>query len=203
MLGALHLQHIDPHGPQVAGESGPVAACAFYPGTPHGAEALRPTQEPLVTLRGRRHARLAQASLPRWSTATATWKSRCVSTPRITSTKVSGLSAPIILTSQAPFDVAVTFTRGAGENGRMCCEGSRHRRRAPMRSRWLRPLVAVGRHQGVRPTSHLQGTFRAHVEGGSGRSETSPTAILQDTHSVEEEFCELRIDGVLRSSGPS
>ena len=25
----------------------------------------------------------------------------------------------------------------------------------------------------------------AHVEGGSGRSEASPTAILQDTHSVE------------------
>jgi hypothetical protein len=28
--------------------------------------------------------------------------------------------------------------------------------------------------------------LRAHVEGGSGRSaEASPTAILQDTHSVE------------------
>jgi hypothetical protein len=25
----------------------------------------------------------------------------------------------------------------------------------------------------------------AHVEGGSGRSEASPTAILKDTHSVE------------------
>ena len=49
----------------------------------------------------------------------------------------------------------------------------------------LRSRAAVGRHQGVRPTSHLQGTFRAHVEGGSGRSEASPTAILQDTHSVE------------------
>ena len=39
----------------------------------------------------------------------------------------------------------------------------------------------------------------AHVEGGSGRSEASPTAILQDTHSVEGEFCELRMYGVLRS----
>jgi hypothetical protein len=39
------------------------------------------------------------------------------------------------------------------------------------------------------------------VERGSGRSETPPTAILQDTHSVEGEFCELRIDGVLRRSG--
>src|SRR5215203_2402012 len=49
----------------------------------------------------------------------------------------------------------------------------------------LRLRVAVGRHQGIRPTSHLQGTFGAHVEGGSGRPEASPTAILQDTHSVE------------------
>jgi hypothetical protein len=30
--------------------------------------------------------------------------------------------------------------------------------------------------------------LRAHVEGGSGRSEASPTAILQDTHSVEGIF---------------
>jgi hypothetical protein len=29
----------------------------------------------------------------------------------------------------------------------------------------------------------------AHVEGGSGHSEASPTAILQDTHSVEGKFC--------------
>jgi hypothetical protein len=33
----------------------------------------------------------------------------------------------------------------------------------------------------------------AHVEGGSGHSEASPTAILQDTHSVEGEFCEVCI----------
>ena len=33
----------------------------------------------------------------------------------------------------------------------------------------------------------------AHVEGGSGRSEASPTAILQDTHSVEGEFSEFCI----------
>ena len=41
----------------------------------------------------------------------------------------------------------------------------------------------------------------ARVEGGLGRSEASPTAILQDTHSLEGEFCEveLRNDGVLRS----
>jgi hypothetical protein len=30
------------------------------------------------------------------------------------------------------------------------------------------------------------------VEGGSGHSEASPTAILQDTHSVEGEFSEVR-----------
>jgi hypothetical protein len=35
----------------------------------------------------------------------------------------------------------------------------------------------------------------AHVEGGSGRSEASPTAILQDTHSVEGLFSE---DGMRR-----
>jgi hypothetical protein len=31
------------------------------------------------------------------------------------------------------------------------------------------------------------------VVGGSGRSEASPTAILQDTHSVEGLFCELAL----------
>jgi hypothetical protein len=30
----------------------------------------------------------------------------------------------------------------------------------------------------------------AHVEGGSGHPEASPTAILQDTHSVEGVFSE-------------
>ena len=40
----------------------------------------------------------------------------------------------------------------------------------------------------------------AHVEGGSGRPEASPTAILQDTHSVEGEFYELRLYRILRSS---
>ena len=39
----------------------------------------------------------------------------------------------------------------------------------------------------------------AHVEGGSGHSEASPTAILQDTHRVEGEFLELPLYGVLRS----
>jgi hypothetical protein len=98
MLRALHLQHLDPAGPQVASEPRPVAAGAFYPGATHGAEALRPAEELLVTLHGRWHAGDAQASLPRWSTATATWKSRCVSTPRITATSVSGLSASIVVT---------------------------------------------------------------------------------------------------------
>jgi hypothetical protein len=31
----------------------------------------------------------------------------------------------------------------------------------------------------------------AHVEGGSGHSDASPTAILKDTHSVEGEFSEV------------
>ncbi len=48
--------------------------------------------------------------------------------------------------------------------------------------RWATPRC-------VRSTSHFQGTFlRAHLEEGSGRSETSPTAILKDTHSLEEAF---------------
>jgi hypothetical protein len=37
----------------------------------------------------------------------------------------------------------------------------------------------------------------AHVVGGSGRSEASPTAILQDTHSLEGEYYEVRVSGVL------
>jgi hypothetical protein len=42
----------------------------------------------------------------------------------------------------------------------------------------------------------------AHLVGGSGRSEASPTAILQDTHSLVGKFPEvgLPIYGVLRSS---
>jgi len=39
----------------------------------------------------------------------------------------------------------------------------------------------------------------AHVEGGSGQSEAPPTAILQDTHSVEGVFCEVRMCGVPRT----
>src|ERR671911_193235 len=48
----------------------------------------------------------------------------------------------------------------------------------------LRPRAAVGRHRGVRLRSHSQGTFGPRGRG-SGRTEASPTAILQDTHSVE------------------
>jgi len=33
----------------------------------------------------------------------------------------------------------------------------------------------------------------AHVVGGSGRSEASPTAILQDTHSVEGVLSEVHM----------
>jgi hypothetical protein len=65
----------------------------------------------------------------------------------------------------------------------------------------LRSRAAIGRHQGVRPTSHFEGTLGAHVEGGSGRPEASPAAILQDTHSVEGLFSEVGRHGVMRSSG--
>src|SRR5215217_4636495 len=38
----------------------------------------------------------------------------------------------------------------------------------------------------------------AHLEGGSGRSEAPPTAILQDTHSLEGAFCEVGLSLLLR-----
>jgi hypothetical protein len=131
------------------------------------------------------------------------WKSRCVSTP-LTSPRPRCCCAAFRRRSssrqKAPFDVEVASTQGAAENGRRCCEGSRHRRRAPIRSRRCSgPRAACGRHRDVRPTSHSEGTFWAHVEGGSGRFKAPPTAILQDTHSVEEVFSELRLYGVLRS----
>jgi len=40
----------------------------------------------------------------------------------------------------------------------------------------------------------------AHVERGSGQSEAPPTAILQDTHSVEGEFSEVVMQN--RAWGP-
>ena len=83
----------------------------------------------------------------------------------------------------------------------MCCEGSRHRRRAPMRSR---RCSVPGRPSGDTGMSGRRVTSKApsaHVEGGSGRSEASPTAILKDTHSVEVEFSEVELPlyGVLGS----
>src|SRR5918995_3496055 len=80
-------------------------------------------------------------------------------------------------------------TRGAGENGRYC-DGSRHRR-APMRSR---RCSGPGRPLGDTKVSGRRVTCKAplaHLEGGSGRSEVSPTAILQDTHSLEGVFSEV------------
>ena len=74
----------------------------------------------------------------------------------------------------------------------MCCEGSRHRR-APMRSR---RCSGPGRPLGDTKVSGRRVTCKAplaHLEGGSGRSKTSPTAILQDTHSLEGKFCEVHI----------
>jgi len=52
--------------------------------------------------------------------------------------------------------------------------------------------AAVGRRQGVRPTSHSEGTFGPRGRG-SGRSEASPTAIPQNTHSVEKAFSDVAI----------
>ena len=51
----------------------------------------------------------------------------------------------------------------------------------------------LGRPAGDTKVSDRRVTCKApsaHVEGGSGRPEASPTAILQDTHSVEGLFSE-------------
>ncbi len=63
---------------------------------------------------------------------------------------------------------------------------------APMRSRASGP----GRLRGDAKVSGRRVTCKAplaHLVGGSGRSETSPTAILQGTHSLVVEFSEICI----------
>jgi hypothetical protein len=79
---------------------------------------------------------------------------------------------------------------GRPDAGFQCCEGSRHRQ-APIRSR---RCSGPGRPEGDTKTSGRRVTHKApsaHVEGGSGRSEASPTATLKDTHSVEGMFSEI------------
>ena len=63
---------------------------------------------------------------------------------------------------------------------------------APMRSRASGPgwLWGDTKESGRRVTRKAP---MAHLEGGSGRSETSPTTILQDTHREEGEFSEVHI----------
>src|SRR3712207_4503159 len=61
-LGPFYFHYRYSRGPQVASEPDSVAAGPLYTGTPHGAETLRPRDEALVTLRGRRHRQLSQAS---------------------------------------------------------------------------------------------------------------------------------------------
>src|SRR5215207_8665876 len=125
--------------------------------------------------------------------ATPTWTSRCVSTPKITSSLGLVLWASIIITFAQLLSMWRSLsTRGAGEHGRYC-DGSRHRR-APMRSR---RCSGPGRPLGDTKVSGRRVTCKAplaHLEGGSGRSKTSPTAILQCTHSLEGEFCEVRYE---------
>src|SRR5215203_1187891 len=61
-LRPLDFRHRDRRGPQVTSDPSPVAAGSLYPGTPHSAEALSPTDQALVALRRRGHTQLAQAS---------------------------------------------------------------------------------------------------------------------------------------------
>jgi len=89
---------------------------------------------------------------------------------------VSGLSASIVVTSQAPFHVAVTSqpeerertdecaVRGHSTGGELLFEVTM----------LLRPRAALGRRRGVRPTSHSQGTFLAHVEEGQAAPRRRP-----------------------------
>src|SRR5919112_2935370 len=59
---SLYLHHRDTRSPQVASESGPIAARSFHTGAAHGTEAIRPAEEFLIALRGGRHTQLSQTS---------------------------------------------------------------------------------------------------------------------------------------------
>src|SRR5215211_3887841 len=61
-FGPLDFRHLDRRGSQITGDRSPVAAGSLYPGAPHGAQALSPTHQAPVALRGRGHTQLAQAS---------------------------------------------------------------------------------------------------------------------------------------------
>ena len=96
-------------------------------GAPHGAKALRPAEEPLVTLCGRWYAQLAQAPAQKMVHGHRRVEVQvCVSTPKIASTLVSGLSAPIIVTCAQLLSMSRSLlsTRRAGEDARYC-DGSR------------------------------------------------------------------------------
>jgi hypothetical protein len=66
----------------------------------------------------------------------------------------------------------------------------------------LRPRAAVGRHQGVRPTSHLQGTFvRAHVEEGQAAPRGRPRPFSMILTAWKGKFSEVRSYKLPRSEG--
>jgi hypothetical protein len=110
-------------------------------------------------------------------------------------------SASIVVTFAQVLSISWSpSTRAAGENGRMCCEGSHHRR-APMRSRRSGP----GRPSGDAEASGRRVTSKAplaHLVGGSGRPEASPTTILQDTHSLEGMFSAVGVGHTRGGSYP-
>jgi hypothetical protein len=190
-LRALHLKYLDSLGPQVAGETGPVAARTFYPRAPEGAEAFRPAQELFVTLGGRRrHEGLGPIVCPDGPRSRPRGSLGACPHPGLAGSRCPASRRRSSSCQKAPFGVAVASARGAGEDGRYC-EGS-PKRRAPMRSR---RCLGPGRPAGDAKASGRRVSCKApsaRVEGGSGRSEASPTAILQDTHSVEGLFYEVR-----------
>jgi hypothetical protein len=157
----------------VAGESGPVAAGPFHTSTPYGAEAFRPTEELPVAFGGGGHLDLAQASLPRGSRTTPTWKSRCVSTPNTTSATSPDPGVPLVVTVPTPSALAASCSaRCEAEDGRYC-EGPRGAGKlllghAPV-------LGGSGRRPEDRPMGHLKGTFfSVQRMDGSGRSGVPP-----------------------------
>ena len=100
-----------------------------------------------------------------------------------TTSVVSGLSAPIVVTLAQL--LSMSWSLRPEERERKDDTVGVTLPASSYEVTTLRSRAAVGRHQGVRPASHLEGTCRTNVEGGSGRSEASPATILQDAHSVE------------------
>src|SRR5215204_6221980 len=118
-LWPLDFRHRDRRGPQVTSDPSPVAAGSLYPGTPHSAEALSPTDQALVALRRRGHTQLAQASAKMVQGHRHVGVEVCVHAQGHLGLGIRSLGADHCHVRAAPFDVSRSLsTRRAGENGR-------------------------------------------------------------------------------------